>query len=367
MKILHLCLSHGKGGLELYAVKILKWLSDKKYPCHAVAVPGKFFSKQLDQQGVSWATCSPWSHYFPLLSSFRLARLMEREKTDILHLHWGNDLALAVLAKVFSRRPVKLVYTRHMGLSRKKKDLYHDFLYRRVDAFLAITKLIYGQACRNLPMEEETIGLIYHGIPLPPMKNEASLNEFFESSGLRKEAFKIALFGRIEYGKGHDLLVKAVKSLVDKGHDVQTLFVGHCLTEDYLETLRKEISVSGLEERITYFGSHPNPMEIMGCFDVVVLASYQEAFGLVLAEAMRCGTAVVGSDAGGVPEIISDGETGLLFETRNADSLTSALERLIDDPALRKRMAAAGKAFADEKFSDEQHFDRLEEIYKGYL
>ncbi len=100
----------------------------------------------------------------------------------------------------------------------------------------------------------------------------------------------------------------------------------------------------------------------MSAFDVVVLATKQETFGLVLIEAMRNGVAVIGTNAGGVPEIIDDGKTGLLIEPDDAAGLEQCLLRLIQDAQLRESLAKVGKQKADQMFSQEQHYNRLCEL-----
>ena len=101
----------------------------------------------------------------------------------------------------------------------------------------------------------------------------------------------------------------------------------------------------------------------MPAFDVVVLATEMETFGLVLIEAMRSGVAVVGSNAGGVPEIIEDGVSGLLFEPGNAADLAAKLRRYCMDRDLRRRLAAAGKARADSLFALERHYQDLKQMF----
>ena len=103
----------------------------------------------------------------------------------------------------------------------------------------------------------------------------------------------------------------------------------------------------------------------MPCFDAVVLASKCETFGLVLPEAMRAGVAVVGSNCGGVPEIIEHDKTGLLFESENVEDLNRQLRKLIDEPEFCQKLAKAGKTDADERFSEEKHFQRLLEIFQN--
>lgn len=102
----------------------------------------------------------------------------------------------------------------------------------------------------------------------------------------------------------------------------------------------------------------------MPCFDAVVLATKCETFGLVLPEAMRAGVAVIGSNCGGVPEIIKHEETGLLFEPESAADLTKQLSKLTSDKVFCSKLAHAGKEDADERFSEEQHFKVLLELFE---
>jgi L-malate glycosyltransferase len=93
----------------------------------------------------------------------------------------------------------------------------------------------------------------------------------------------------------------------------------------------------------------------------VALTSYEETFGLVLPEAMRAGIAVIGSHAGGVPEIINHEKTGLLFEPRNASSLCQQICNLYSHPQLKHTLAMAGKNMADSIFNQDEHFIKLEQ------
>jgi glycosyltransferase involved in cell wall biosynthesis len=367
MTVLHLCLSGGMGGLELYPVKVLKWQKEVGVFCHAVVPPKSFIAEKLQKEDIPYSTLKRWSEYIPFLAAYRLARLVDAMEIDILHMHHRADLLTAAMGKCLSRRPVKLVYTRHMGMSRAKKDIYHAFLFRHVDRFIAITKLIYKQLASNLPVNPDKICQLYYGIPQPPEYDVRNCGELYSKAVLSEKDFKVGMFGRIAKGKGHKHLVNAVKSLLGKGYDVGAVIVGTATDEACLESMLESIKTPEAQGRIFYYGFHERPMEIMGCFDVVVLASDLEAFGLVLIEAMRCGTTVVGTDACGVPEIIKDGETGLLVKPRESESLEAALERLIKDPELCRSLAVNGKKFADEMFSEEEHFHKLEKIYEEVL
>jgi glycosyltransferase involved in cell wall biosynthesis len=102
------------------------------------------------------------------------------------------------------------------------------------------------------------------------------------------------------------------------------------------------------------------PQKLMQLCDCIALTSREETFGLVLPEAMRCGIAVIGSNRGGVPEIIRHEQTGLLFESWNAADLYRQIKHLYTDTDFRKMIAANGKEVADARFNTEGHFAALE-------
>ncbi len=360
-KVLELCLSTGHGGLELYADRVIRHLHAEGR-CLAVVAPGTRLASRLESAGIPYSPLRVRARLWPRFAARRLARLMERERVDVLHLHWGKDLNLAVLAKRLCRRPVRLVYSRQMALTRHKRDAYHRFLYSQVDRYTVISRRLYEEAVRFLPLPEDRIRLLYYGVAAPQTLDPEACRGFFDEAGLAEGNFRVALFGRIERGKGQHLLVEAIGQLSSQGLDVRAALVGHVMDQTYFDGLMAGLDEAGLADRVRYLGFHENPPAVMGCFDAVVLASDAETFGLVLIEAMRAGTAVIGTNAGGVPEIIRDGETGLLFEPGDADGLARALARLANAPALCARLAAAGRVEADERFSQERHFAELDAI-----
>ncbi|HEB58135.1 MAG TPA: glycosyltransferase family 1 protein [Gammaproteobacteria bacterium] len=365
MKILELCLSRGFGGLELYVDKVARHFASTAHDCLAVVYPDTLLDKRLREAGSVPHYLRVRNRHLPLLAARKLAKLIDANGIDVIHMHWGKDLPLAVLARRFARRPVRLIYTRQMAITRPKFDVFHRFLYRHVDSYVCITRKLQEDARGFLPMPAEDVRLLYYGVADPGPVDAETCRRFAAEAGFDEGVFRIGLFGRIEHGKGQHLLLEAVDTLNREGRDIKAVLIGHPMTQAYLDKLLQSARERGLEKHFSHYGFHDNPQSIMGCFDVVVLATYAETFGLVLIEAMRAGTAVVGTNAGGVPEIIRDGETGLLFEPGDAAGLAAALRRLQEDVAFREALAAQGKAFADTQFSEERHFVELEKILAG--
>ena len=363
MNILELCLSYGFGGLELYVFKTVSQLRQSGCNVQVVARKNTFLDKKLEEAEIPRNYLRARSTILPVFTAWRLARYIDNNNIDVIHIHWGYDLALAVLAKTMCRRNVKLVYTRQMALTRKKYDPYHRFLYKNVDAYVVITRSLFDAANQYLPLQEGCLHLLYYGVPAAD--SSGNCDDFLKEKGIEKEAFKLAIFGRIEQGKGQHLLVEAVHQLHKEGKNVQLAMIGHVMDKEFFGRLEQEINSVNLRSHIQYLGFHSKPTSIMKCFDAVVLASKCETFGLVLPEAMRAKVAVVGSNCGGVPEIIRHGDTGLLFESENAEDLTGQIRSLIDDPAYCHKLAESGKLDADERFSEEKHYQRLIEIFRS--
>lgn len=363
MNILELCTSKGWGGLELYAWQASKWCKAQGYHCHGVVVPDSLIARRLTESNIATTIIKPKFRLLPLLAAKKLARLIDQRQADILHVHWTRDLILAALAKRMARRPVKLVFYRHMALTRHKRDAYHRFIYQSIDRFLVITKKLYHEAKQFLPLAEERIQLLYHGVADFEPVDQDHCQTFMAEHQLAEAKFRILLPGRIEHYKGQHTLVDAVIQLHKQGIDCDLVLLGHVMDDAYFEKLQAQVKAAGLEGKIHYLGFVDQPTLVYGCFDLVVLTTYAETFGLVLVEAMKSGVAVVGTNAGGVPEIIQHEETGLLYEPANSTELADCVKRLIEDDALRNKLAKAGKTYADEMFSEQAHYKKLNEIF----
>jgi glycosyltransferase involved in cell wall biosynthesis len=367
MKVLELCLSTGIGGLELYAVRTASQLKARNIECIAVAARGTMTAERMRQNGVETIEFNKANRHLPLLSARRLARIIDEQQVDIIHMHWAKDLNLAVLAKRMTKRSIKLVYTRQMMITRPKHDIFHRLLYQQVDLFLTITQQLCDLAQQFLPMPKEAIKTLYYGVEAPPALSEQEKTTLRHSLEIPDGNFAIGMVGRIEEGKGQHLLMQSVHELVAQGNAVHATIIGPAMSADYKAKLKVQVKAWGLTDNIHFYGSHHNPVKIMSAFDVVVLATKQETFGLVLIEAMRNGVAVIGTRAGGVPEIIDEGITGLMFAPENSQELTEKLSALINDRNLCRKLAQAGKEKADRMFDQHQHYQQLTDYMQGLL
>ncbi len=303
--------------------------------------------------------------FFSWLTARNLARIIDSEAIDVLHLHWTKDLPTAIIAKLLSKRKPKVVQSRHMTMTRFKDDMYHRFLYRNLDMMLAVTQQVKSQIERFVPSSIcPRIEVLYIGAQQPNVISDQDKINRREQLGLAK-SFTVGIVGRIEPQKGQWLVVDAIEKLIHQGVDARALIVGHTMSEDYLVALQKDLIMRGLSDRIIFTGFTSEAQEIMQICDVMVLATENETFGLVLIEAMMCGICVVGSDSGGPLEIIDDAINGLLFKTFDAVDLASKLTVLQENSELREQYAHAGKVKAMEIFESNKQFAALANVLDG--
>jgi glycosyltransferase involved in cell wall biosynthesis len=169
--------------------------------------------------------------------------------------------------------------------------------------------------------------------------------------------------GRLNEQKGYPVLLDALKRL-NADRAVSLWIVGDGPLRAVLE---RRVRMLGLADRVQFLGFRPNPYPFMAAADVFVLSSHYEGFGNVIVEAMACGAPVVSTDCPyGPQELIRPGESGILVERNNAEALASGLRRVLDDPALRKRLREAGSVTA-ERYRDTRIASEYGALFRGVL
>jgi glycosyltransferase involved in cell wall biosynthesis len=180
----------------------------------------------------------------------------------------------------------------------------------------------------------------------------------------------VALIGVLAPWKGQDVFLRAIANLVEEFPFLQAEIVGdeiyatkgHAGIRRSLEKLSAEL---GLVDRVRFTGWVEKLWPVLSRTDVVVHASTEpEPFGRVLIEAMAAGKPVVATHAGGVPEIVESGSTGLLVPAKDPGALARANGALLSDPDRRRRMGAAGRARVEKHFTIEQQIRSIESIYR---
>jgi N-acetyl-alpha-D-glucosaminyl L-malate synthase BshA len=134
-----------------------------------------------------------------------------------------------------------------------------------------------------------------------------------------------------------------------------------------LPRARVKVEELGISDSVVFLGEYTPVQELLSCSDLFLLPSGSESFGLAALEAMACGSPVVASRVGGLPEVIMDGETGYLCEAGDIDEMAAASIKILSDDKHRKELSDAGRAFAVKHFSSECIVPQYEEYYRRIL
>jgi len=167
--------------------------------------------------------------------------------------------------------------------------------------------------------------------------------------------------------KGVTYLVNAMAEVVHRHPNSLLLLVGKGDEKGEEEIrLKKQVENLGLADNVRFLGWRPDVDEIMGCFDIFVLPSLNEGMGRVLVEAMAAGLPIVASRVGGIPDLVKDGENGLLVPPADTSALEKAISSLLHDGARRKRMGKAGKKMCG-PYSAEAMVEQIDVLYTELL
>lgn len=353
-KICELCLSPDLGGLELYMMRAAHYLGEE---CISVINEKGKLKSYYEDNLYRYMTLKRRNVFFSWLGARELARIIDEESIDVLHLHWTKDLPLAVMAKLISKRKPRVVQSRHMRMTRFKDDFYHRFLYRNLNMILAVTQQVKEQIEKFIPEPiRPKTEVLYIGAQQPDMITDEEKQAHREALAL-SESFTVGIIGRIEPQKGQHIVLEAVKKLQGRGIDAKALVIGAAMEESYLQKLQNDYGDVGI-----FTGFTTQAQTMMQLCDVMVLATENETFGLVLIEAMMCGVCIVASDSGGPLEIIDDEVNGVLFKTFDVNDLTDKLIQLQKNSELRENYATAGRHKALERFESQKQFEFLHKI-----
>ncbi len=294
-------------------------------------------------------------------SVFRLARSIRASNVDIVVTNSAKAHVYGSLAAAVSRKP--LVWRLHDTLDSP------DFGSSAYRLLISIAKrlprmvLCVSDSCaaplRREGVPPDRVVTLYNGIDLSPF---VAIPETAREKG--GERFSVGSFGRLTPRKGHDVVLRAVARLAGEGRDVHLVIAGGEAREapGYAQALSSLADQHGIGERVRIDAGFPEGglPAIMAGVDVVVQASVlPDSLPTTVIEAMAGGRAVVASEIGGCPELVSHGETGLLFQPGDVDELTGCLESLRTDPGRAVRLGSAARAEALRRFDVGAFADEL--------
>jgi glycosyltransferase involved in cell wall biosynthesis len=367
MKILKSCGSPSWGGLEIYIIRTVEKLMELGHDVSIACLPNSNIENQAREKGIK---VLPVIHkgFRRLKSIFKLKKFLSQNNIDVIHTHLSNDLWVLVPALKLSGSKAKLTLSKGLESGVSKKDLFHRFLYNRVDKIIAVSNFIKSNVLKTCPVDESRVMVIPDAIQL-----EKYNPDLFDKKNVKKELgfdesqIIIGMVGRMSPGKGHEILFESARRLMnsDWKNKIKFLVVGGASfgEEDYEKKLLADAEKYGLKEIMEFTGFQSNTPYYLSAMDILAFPSNEESFGGTLLEAMAMKLPVAASDSGGVPDIVINGVTGLLIPRNNPDALTKALIQLIENKELRDTMGNNGRKRVEQHFEMTENIKLFEKIY----
>jgi glycosyltransferase involved in cell wall biosynthesis len=309
---------------------------------------------------------APARHNYPR-AALRLSRLLRRERIEILQTHLFDASVIGLVAARLARVPVTIVARHYLDEPFLIGTRAHVELDRWMARKATCVVVPSDAVRRHMIQREHLLGDNVEVIPYGfDFSHFAATDE--DRRRVRAEFgfdsdFVIGCVGRFFKNKGHVYLIEALKDLAVEIPNVKLLLLGSGDQASIEEMAREH----GVGDKIVFAGFRKDVSACMRAMDLLAHPSLSESFGQVLVEAMAVGTAVVATTVGGVPEIVTDTETGLLVPPTDAAAIARAVLELYRRPELRARLAVAGQTSVRERFTAEQMVSRYLDCYHRYL
>ncbi len=290
----------------------------------------------------------------------RLRKIIRLEQADLVHLHSrrGADVLGGIAARLEKK---KCVVSRRVD--NPESPLVARLKYRLFDRVITISNGI-----RDVLLGEGVapgrVVCVHSAVDVAKFDRAPERDWFLDEFGLPQKARVLAVIAQLIQRKGHRHLFAALPEVLEKHSDLFVLLFGKGPLHDELQA---QIEALGFEGRVRLIGFRDDLERILPCLYGVVHPADMEGLGVSLLQAAAAGVPLIGTDAGGIPEIVRDGENGILVEPGNVSQLRQAMLTLLEDEERAARWGRAGKEIVNHSFSIDAMVEGNFRIYQSLL
>ena len=350
-------------GAERLLTDVLHHRSGKFRYSVLCLIGGGELVQEIREVGVPVTILGRRGKYDPALI-WRAARWLRRERAAIVHTHLFT-------ADTYGRLAARLagatgVFTTVHSTNLWKRPIHRvvDWLLARISTrVIACTEEVGELMRRRDRLPADRIEVVANGIDLrrfTGVSGEGVRAEF----GIPDDRPLIGVVGRLHPAKGHADLITALALLRDDGFGATCLIIG---SGDLRVPLEQEVARHGLAERVIFAGQRSDVPRLMASLDILAMPSLWEGLPMTLLEAMALGKAVVATRVGGIPDVIADGESGLLVAPGDPKAFASALRRLITDTRLREAIGQRARTLLCQRYDVTRTARAYEALYSQAL
>ena len=366
IKILHIINSLGIGGAEVQLINLIRNLDDSNFSSTVCCVAsGGPLANELEKLGINVVVLGQKRKFDPRVL-LPLYRFMKKEHVDIVHTHLSRANLWGRIAARLAGVPV-IITTEH-GLNLWKNSIHitvNRILSEFTDQIIAVSdagKRIRIQRERIKPKKLVTI---HNCVDLRLFDKASDFhNDVRQEFGIGLDEPIVGFVGRLLEVKGIRYLIESIVELKAAIPTVKLLIVGDGPLKGSLEDYAQKLE---LTDQVIFAGYRSDIPQVLNAMNVFVLPSLREDLPLSLIEAMAMRKPVVATNVGGNPEVVIDGETGILVPPKDATALAKAISRILLDEQLALRMGLSGRQRVENLFSADAVVARIQLIYNRFI
>jgi len=357
INIVHIVEDLKTGGLEKVIASIVTGLDHEKFNLRVwcLARGGDIFD-ELKIKGLEIENLEMKSPKNPLFL-IKLWKKFKINKIDIVHTHGYTATTIGRLTAFFAGVKVIIAHIHSTYYNYNKKQLIIEKIFSLfTNKIICCSKAVAGFVRENEKIDLRKIQVIYNGIDLHKFEVVSSVKNH------ENKRFTIGCVASLVEHKGHKYLLEAAKEvLIALPDKVRFMLVGDGVLRQQLEDQARSL---GISEYVSFMGNVTNVEALISTFDIAVLASCErEGLGLALLEAMAGGIPVIGTNVGGIPEIIENKKNGLLVKPYDSKSIAQAIILMCSDWPRTKNMGDKARLTVEKKFSKEIMLKTITKLY----
>jgi len=372
IKVTHLITELSTGGAQSALLRLLSHLDRTRFAPSVVCLYNGdgAVAEQIRELGIT-VTELGMTNKARLDAFARFYRLLRQERPLILH-SWMFHANIP--GRVFGRLarvPIIISSERTMGQEGQTRRRLNRLTAPLADRVICVSERVAEFAAHDIGISSQKLVVVPNGIDLARFSHlpsqaqaRAAFNLPLEGPLRQAQGTIVGAIGRPRPVKGYNFLLDAWAQVARAQPNAHLLFVGDGPDQPALKAQAKQL---GLDECVTFLGDQLNIPHLLPALDILALPSLHEGMPNVALEAMAASLPVVGTAVGGTPEVVIDGESGLLVPCGEPQALADALRLLLQEPDLRHRMGQAGQKRIARHFSIDETVRKTEQLYEQLL
>ena len=369
-----ICLSYSWGGLEQVVAQDATELCRLGLKMRVLCLEGTPIHSRLKEAGeVSLLVLPQRPRDFLDFGMRALLHDLVHEGVNLIHTQQTSLLA-SIVPWVWTEKNLVVLASRHIMNNHNKRGIFHTTIYSRLDGFIVMSQSLRDNVLDTHRLRDRQLKVIHLGLDFEVFDPEiVDAKKQRAIWGANPETVVIGMVGRIDPAKGQATFIKAAASLMREpkfANRLKFIIVGEETLggeTGYLTELKEMVAQFRMEDQVIFAGHQENVAEVMSAFDIFVMPSRQEAFGLVAIEAMAMECPIVISTGGSANEIVGREEFGLLVHPENPYDLQRQLRFLIEKPEERQAMGRRARDHVRKNYDRQMRIQVTLEFYERCL